>query len=149
VKLSLSAEEMETLSQLSVNHKWADVRKRASGLLLIAQGVHTSEVMKRLGVGQTSQYNWLRSWNTLGIVGLLTGHAGGRPAKLTEKWIKTCVKLSQEHALSAAQIAQQASQIHGEPFPNSLSSLRGHLKNNGLSYKRTRMSLKKKGSSSV
>jgi transposase len=146
VKLHLSEPEIETLTQLSINHRWADVRQRAFGLLLIGQGLHSSQVSQRLGVGQTSQYNWYRAWTQQGITGLLGGHGGGRPAKLTDKWIRTCVELATEQALSAGELAHRASEIHGQPFPCSLGILRQMLKTQGLSYKRCRMSLKKKRS---
>jgi len=143
IALTLSTCECETLFQLSINHPWRDARVRALGLLMLSKGEHPMAIGQQCGVSHQSIYNWRHAWEQDGLVGLIGGHAGGRPRKLNEAWLTTVCELAQTQALTLRGIVQQAEVIHGATFPISLDRLGKILKQNGFSFKRTRMSLKK------
>ena len=143
IALSLTPCECETLFQLSINHPWRDARLRASGLLMLGKGEHATAVAKQCGVSLQSIYNWRHAWAQDGLVGLISGHAGGRPKKLNDAWLATVFELARTEALTLRGLVQRAEEIHGTPFPLSLDRLGVILRKNGFSFKRTRMSLKK------
>lgn len=143
MKLILSPCEQETLFQLSINHPWRDARVRASGLLMLSKGEHPTVIGQQCGVSHQSIYNWRDAWEQTGIVGLIGGHAGGRPRKLNDAWMTTLTELVRTEALSLRGLAQRAEAIHGHPLPLSLGRLSIILRKSGFSFKRTRMSLKK------
>lgn len=76
-ELMLSEVEKLTLEQLSVNHRHCDIRTRAAVLVLMGNGLSAPKAAQRLGVNVQSPYNWVRTWQAEGIVGLLGGHGGG------------------------------------------------------------------------
>lgn len=143
ITLTLSPCECETLFQLSINHPWRDARLRASGLLMLSKGEHPTAIGQQCGVSPQSIYNWRHGWAQDGLVGLISGHAGGRPRKLNAAWLATVCELARTQALTLRGIVQQAEVIHGTTFPISLDRLGRILKEHGFSFKRTRMSLKK------
>ncbi len=77
------------------------------------------------------------------MVGLIGGHAGGRPRKLSEVWLVTVTELARTEALTLRGLVERAEAIHGAPFPLSLDRLGAILRQSGFSFKRTRMNLKK------
>ncbi len=143
INLTLSPCESETLFQLSVHHPWRDVRLRAAGLLMLSKGEHRTAVAQQCGVSHQTIYNGRHAWEKAGVVGLISGHAGGRPRKLSEAWLATVCELARTQALTLRSLAQRAEEIHGAPFPLSLDRLGVLLRKSGFSFKRTRMSLKK------
>ena len=56
-KFKLTAEEQITLQQLSLRHQHRDIRTRASGLLLLAQGMTLVDVTARIYVSDRVSYN--------------------------------------------------------------------------------------------
>lgn len=143
IALKLSPCECETLFQLSINHPWRDARLRASALLMLSKGEHPSAIGQQCGVSHQSIYNWRHAWEQDGLVGLISGHAGGRPKKLSEAWLTTVCELARTEALTLRGLVQRAEEIHGASFPLSLDRLGVILRKSGFSFKRTRMSLKK------
>lgn len=143
ISLTLCPCERETLFQLSIHHPWRDARLRAAGLLMLSKGEHRTVVAQQCGVSHQTIYNWRHAWETSGIVGLIGGHTGGRPRKLSEPWLATVCELAQTEALTLRGLVQRAEEIHGAPFPLSLDRLGVMLRQSGFSFKRTRMSLKK------
>lgn len=143
LSLTLSPCECETLFQLSINHPWRDARLRASGLLMLSKGEHPTAIGQQCGVSHQSIYNWRHSWEQAGLVGLISGHAGGRPRKLNAAWLATVTELARTEALTLRGLVQRAEAIHGSPFPLPLDRLGVILRKSGFSFKRTRMSLKK------
>lgn len=141
--LKLTSCERETLFQLSINHPWRDARLRATGLLMLSKEEHPVTIAQQCGVRFQSVYNWRKAWERRGIAGLIGGHVGGRPKKLSDAWLETVCELARTEARSLRGLAQRAEEIHGAPFPLSLDRLGRILKINGFSFKRTRMSLKK------
>ena len=147
-KLSLTECEAITLQQLSINHPWRDARTRAAGLLLLAAGEHRTAIGAKLNVSHQSIYNWHGVWENRGVVGLLSGHAGGRPLALPEALIATAVSVASQEALTLKGIAERIKTAHQCELPCSLETLGKTLKARGFSFKRTRMSLKKSGTRS-
>lgn len=76
-------------------------------------------------------------------MGILDGHRGGAPRKLSDELLDEAVQIARKQALSLGQIAQQLHQRHPEAPSLSLDRLSVWLKRRGLSYKRVRKSLKK------
>ena len=140
--VQLTEAERLTLQQLSLNHKHRDIRTRAAGLLLLARGFNVAEIGAELCVNLRTVYNWNHAWHDFGICGLLVGHAGGRPRALSPEMIATAVEAATAESLTLSGIAQRVEAEHG-PLPCTLETLATNLKEQGLSYKRSRFSLKK------
>lgn len=143
--LTLDAAEILTLEQLALNHRHQDIRRRATGLLRLSQGETPNEIAGRLMITPQVVYNWAHWWRERGIVGLLGGHVGGRPPSLPQEWLDTADAIARGEALSLAGIAKAVEAVHQAPLPCSLGTLRNGLIARGLSFKRTRFSLKKSG----
>ncbi len=75
--LTLTTEETLTLKQLALNHRHVDFRRKAAGLLQLAQGTRPKEIARELDVTQQSVYLWLGAWRERGLVGLMGGTRGG------------------------------------------------------------------------
>jgi transposase len=143
IKLTLSDCEVQTLRQLSLNHHWRDARTRAAGLLELNAGAHPTQIGERLGVSHQSIYNWRNAWRKHGLTGLISGHAGGRPTVLSPALIQTAVTVATQEALTLKGISQRVQEIEGGSIDYSLVTLGRALKASGLTFKRTRWSLKK------
>ena len=85
---ALTAEEIDTLEQLSKHHKYPDFRRRALGLLALNSGRSVVEICDFLRVSDQPVYNWAKGWREKGLVGILDGHKGGAPVKLTGEMIE-------------------------------------------------------------
>ncbi len=135
--------EIVTLQEMAARHHHADFRRRALGLLALHRGHKVAHICQVLQVSDQPLYNWAKARRTKGLVGILDGHRGGAPRKLTDELLDTAVQIASEQALSLGQIAQQLRQRHPEAPSVSLDRLSVWLKRRGLSYKRGRGSLKK------
>lgn len=144
MKLSIELTETErfTLQQLSLNHHYRETRMRGAGLLLLAKGLKPVEVSKELLVSFRAVYNWIQLWCRAGICGLLCQYNGGRPRALSPEMVATAVDAACSESLSLAGIAKRVEAEHGA-LPCTLETLASALKEQGLSYKRSRYSLKK------
>jgi transposase len=65
-----------------------------------------------LGVTQQTVYHWIKAWRTLG---LMDGHQGGAPAKLTAALLDTAEALA-----TLAEIARHVHATHPEAPDSSL-----------------------------
>ena len=67
------------------------IGKYAAGLPVtaLAKGYGTTVVSDILNVTSQSVRNWAQWWEVDGIVGILDGHKGGRPEKLTAERLET------------------------------------------------------------
>mgnify|MGYP000930068398 FL=1 len=72
--------------------------------------------------------------------GILDGHKGGRPAKLTAEMLEGGNKLACGHPMTLREIAAGIRKAHPEAPEFSLDRLAVGLKARGLSFKRTRLS---------
>lgn len=141
--LELTEAECITFQELAEHHPYPDFRRRALGMLALAKGHNFPLVAEILGVSPATPYNWLRVWNKQGLMGLLNGHQGGAPAKLTKELLDTAEQIARSSPCTLAQIEQRIREIHPEAPQFSLDRLSAHLKKRGLSFIRTRHSLKK------
>lgn len=142
-ELNLTPEETLTLKQLALNHRHVDFRRKASGLLQLAQGTRPVVIASELGVTQQSVYLWLGAWRERGVVGLLGGHVGGRPPALPVEMLDTAEAIARREALSLPALAKAVEAAHQCSLPCCLVTLSNGLKTRGFSFKRTRFSLKK------
>lgn len=132
-----------TLEELAAHHRHEDIRLRARGLLALAKGHGTTVVADVLGMTSQSVRNWAQWWEERGLAGILVGHKGGRPAKLTAEMLETGKKCACEQPMTLREIAAVIREVHPEAQTFSLDRLSIGLKARGLSFKRTRLSLKK------
>lgn len=146
--LKLTEAECITFQELADHHPYPDYRRRALGLLALAKGHPFPLVAEILGVTLPTPYNWLKAWNRHGLMGLLNGHQGGAPAKLTQELLDTAEQIARSSPRTLAQIERQLREIHPDAPPFSLDRLSVHLKKRGLSFIRTRHSLKKNAAKS-
>jgi transposase len=143
-KIELAEAERRTLEELSRNHPFRDFRLRALGVLALGKGHGLKLVSDILGVTAQSVRNWAKGWRKAGVMGLLNGHKGGRPPKLTPAMLDTAEAVARAEACGLREIARRVKEAHPEAPPFSLDRLAAWLKARGLSWKRTRLSLKKK-----
>ena len=138
-------EEM-TLRQLSINHRYPDMRTRAVGLLMLAEGKFSATTIgERLGVSGQSVYNGSYAWRAQGVIGLLrcVGHKGGRPRALSPEMVAAAVRYASAESLTRDQIARRLEAEFG-PLPfGHLDTLSVALKREDFTFKRNRFSLKK------
>jgi hypothetical protein len=78
-------------------------------------------------------------------MGLLDGHQGGAPAKLTAALLDTAEAIARTALATLAEIARHVHEVHPEAPDFSLDRLSAGLRARGLSFTRTRLSLKKAG----
>lgn len=81
--LKLTEAECLTFQELAEHHPYPDYRRRALGMLALSKGHPFPLVAEILGVSLPTPYNWLKAWHRHDLMGLLNGHKGGAPAKLT------------------------------------------------------------------
>jgi transposase len=112
-------------------------------LLALSKGHSPATVSDILGVSIPSPYNWLKAWRNQGLMGILTGHQGGAPQKLTPEQLDTAEQIARASPCNLAEIDRQLRECYPDLPSFSLTSLGRHLKQRGLSFSRTRLSLKK------
>lgn len=141
--LELTESECLTLQELANHHPYPDFRRRALGILALAKGHSYALVAQLLGVTPPTPYNWAKAWRTKGLMGLLGGHLGGAPAKLTTELLECAEQIAKTSPCTLAEIAHRLRELHPEAPPFSHDCLAMNLKKRGFSFKRTRLSLKK------
>jgi transposase len=141
--IELTDVERLTLEELSRHHPFGDFRPRALGVLALSQGHRPRLIADILGVTSQTVYNWAKAWRTRGLMGLLNGHQGGRPAQLTVTLLDTAEAVARSEPCPLKDIARRVNEAHPDAPPFSLDRLAVGLKARGLSWKRTRLSLKK------
>ena len=139
----LKTEEIETLKEMSKYHHFGDFRLRALGLLALNDGQRVVDICKVLRVTDQPVYNWAKGWREHGLVGILDGHKGGAPVKLTAPMLDRAAKIATDESLTLGKIAARLKTDFPESATFSLDRLSKGLKARGMSFKRTRLSLKK------
>ena len=100
--LELTEPERMTLQELAEHHPYTDFRRRALGILALGKGHPFSVAADILGVSLPTSYNWAKAWETKGLVGLLNGHQGGAPAKLTAALLDTAEAIARAAPCASA-----------------------------------------------
>lgn len=96
--------ECITLQELSEHHPYLDFSRRALGLLAL-NNVHSFSVVSEiLGVSVPTPYNWVNVWRSEGLMGLLGGHQGGAPLKLSPEQLETGEQIARFSPLTLAEI---------------------------------------------
>ena len=147
-RIELNEAERLTLEELSRNPPFRDFRPRALGLLALSKGHGAKVVADILGVREQTVYNWKRGWREWGLMGLLNGHKGGRPSKLTVAMLDTAEAVARAEPCSLHEIAHRVREAHPDAPGFSRDRLAAGLKARGLSWQRTRLSLKKSAAQS-
>ncbi len=139
----LNAEERRTLREMGIYHPHAGTRRRAQGVLRLAQGLTLQQVADEFDVHLNSIENWWRCWNRDGLAGLYEGRHSGRPPKLTDEHQRALRRLAQDEGGTSKDLLCRWQAQAGRPRI-SRSSLRRYLKRMNFRYKRYRLSLKSK-----
>ena len=100
----LDEHEIVTLQEMAARHHYADFRRRALGLLALQRGHKVAHICELLQVSDQPLYNWAKAYRTRGLVGILDGHRGGAPRKLTDLLLDEAAQIAREQALSLAQL---------------------------------------------
>ncbi len=144
-----SEEAKTTLEYLAACHPKDYFRVRGKALISLLSGQSITETANVLQIQQQSIRNWIHLWNEEGLVGILKSRKGGAKTKLTDDLIQIAVDAAKNEPMSLAQIAEHVRQVRPDAPEFSLDRLGVRLRENGLTYKRTRYSLKKKGSAAL
>lgn len=144
---TLTTEEIETLGQLSKHHHYHDFRRRALGLLALNSGRRVVDICEFLRVSDQPVYNWAKAWREKGLAGIQNGHKGGAPVKLTAELLDAAAEIARQEPLTLAKIAARVAERFPDAPAFSLDRLSVGLKARKLSFKRNRLSLKKKETS--
>ena len=88
-------------------------------------------------------YNWVKGWREYGLVGVLDGHKGGAPVKLIAPMLDKAARIASDESLTLRKIAARLKTDFPQADTFSLDRLSKGLKARGMSFKRTRLSLKK------
>ena len=139
----LTPEERLILQELAKRHRFGDFRRRALGLLALDEGRSVVDICQRLQINDQPVYNWVEAWREQGLVGILNGHKVGPPVKLTTEMLDVAARIAAEHLLPLGKIAARVKECFPDVLEFSLDHLFVRLKARGLSFKRTRLSLKK------
>mgnify|MGYP001765348111 FL=1 len=139
----LSEVEVQTLQEMSRHHRHADFRRRALGVLALNEGRSVEDISGVLRVTVPPVYKWARAWRERGLMGMLSGHVGGPPRKLTAELLDVAERIARQEALTLGQIARKVHELHPEAPTFSVDRLSVGLRARGLSFKRTRLTLKK------
>jgi transposase len=142
--LPLTADELMELEKVARTHHFPDYRFKARGIIAINAELKVAAIAKVLGVSRKTIYNWAKWWREDGFDGLLDGHKGGRPVKLTDELIACALEITRNKALTLADIKQRMLELHPEAPDFSLDRLACRLKEHRLKVKRYRAPLKKK-----
>lgn len=140
---SLKTEEIETLKEMSKYHHFGDLRPSALGLLALNDGQRVVDICKVLRATDRPVYNWAKGWREHGLVCILDGHKGGAPVKLTAPILDRAAKIATDEALTLGKMAARLKTDFPQATTFSLDRLSKGLKARGMSFKRTRLSLKK------
>lgn len=139
----LTDAECETLVEMSKHHRFPEFRLRGLGLLAINEGNKPVIVAGILRIAPQTVYNWARWWREDGLVGILDGRKGGMRPKLTGDLLDTAVEIVKNEPLTLLKIKKAIAARHPEAPDFSIGHLSDCLKKRGITFKRSRLRLKK------
>jgi len=120
-----------------------DFRRRALGVLALNEGRSVEDISGVLRVTVPPVYKWARAWRERGLMGMLSGHVGGPPRKLTAELLDVAEQIARQEAPALGQIARKVHELHPEAPTFSVDRLSVGLRARG-SFKINRLTLEKK-----
>ena len=147
VKVPLTPDEQEQLIHLTKQAQHWRERQRAQTILWLSEGKTVAEVAKLQNrIPETIRLQ-RRHWELYQFESIKEGHRSGRPNILSDEHKQQILEWANASPLNAEQIRVK---LH-EKFDISVNIqiIRQFLRLSGMSFKRTRHSLKKKGSDGV
>ena len=81
-------------------------------MLELNDGRRGPDISGVLRVSVPKLYDWAQAWRERGLMGMLSGHVGGAPSKLTASMLETAVKIATADSLTLAQIARRVKEQH-------------------------------------
>lgn len=141
-RFQLKEEERCTLLEMGMWHPHPRVRRRAQGLVRLAQGLTQTQVANEFGVHLNSVRGWIGRWKCAGLVGLHEEHRCGRPRKLSPA---VAARLRQVVLAEGGTIGHIMRRMEEQQMPLLVEpeTVGRWLHEMGFSYKRYRTSLKK------
>lgn len=143
-QLDTRVSEADRLALEQVVRKSPDwrARERAKTLLLLSQPLLSREVAKLQHLNiETVRVTWQR-WVKEGMESLSDKPRSGAPRKLDDAAVERLLQWAREQPLTATELLQRHLEAQG--LPVEVNTLIRTLKANGLVWKRTRHSLKKR-----
>lgn len=138
----LSEEDWLALEQVVRKSPDWRARERAKTLLLLCQPMLSREVAKVQDLNICTVRDTWQRWLKEGMECLHDKPRSGAPSKLDQAAVDRLVQWAREEPLSATQLLQRHLEAQGEPV--HVETIMRILKANGLVWKRTRHSLKKR-----
>ena len=145
----LTSDEITMLESMAQQHHHANFRPRALGLLALHEGESPKTVSKILRMSEQMVYEWASRWRKCGILGVLGGNVGGAPRKLTHEMLDYAAEVAKQEPMTLAKIAAKVKSRYPDAKPFSEDRLSAGLRERGLSFKRTRLSLEKNETMSI
>lgn len=131
MSLTLTDAEQRTLIEMGIRHPHPRVRRRAQGLVRLAQGVSYTQLAREFEVHVNSVRHWLAGWQTKGLIGLYEGHRKGRPKKLSPEQRERLRRMAQEEAGNISQLMRRF-QEQGIPLHVQRATVARCLKEMGI-----------------
>jgi hypothetical protein len=131
-RTELTEAERLTLEEMSRNHPFRDFRPRALGVLALGKGHPPKVVADILVVTAQTVSTETKAGACLGLTGLLNGHKGGCPPKLTAALLDTAEAVARAEPCALKEIARRVREAHPESEGFSLDRLAAGLKARGL-----------------
>lgn len=141
-RFELGEEERRTLLEMGMGHPHMRVRRRAQGLVRLAQGLTQTQVANEFGVHLNSVRSWIGRWKSAGLVGLHEAHRDGRPRKLSPAVAERLRQVALAEGGTISHIMHCMEEQH-MPLLVEPETVGRWLHEMGFTYKRYRASLKK------
>lgn len=139
--IGLSLEDRNILEEIIERGANWRQRQRAQTLVFLDDNLSTADVARRVGIHVRTVNTTRRDWFRHGQKSLLDAARSGAPKKITPEQITSLVLAASTEPLSARQLLSKHLAQGGVPI--HLNTLSTALKRAGMTWKRTRHSLKK------
>ncbi|HEY9706456.1 MAG TPA: IS630 family transposase [Allocoleopsis sp.] len=138
----LSAETQKMLKRIQKSSKSAQVRQRASCILLSHQGFKIEELILICKVTRKTVSSWLTAWDNQQLVGLYNQKGRGRKPKLTEAQEREVKAWVKEEPKQLHKVQEKIEKEWGVKI--SKDTIKRTVKKNGMRWKRVRRTVRGK-----